>query len=635
VSEALRLLFAEIGFDIDEAALTKADELVRGLASTIKALIPAADSGAAGIGGAARKAGDDAKKAAEDAAKATKKEADAVVQAEAAKKKARDAPGEAARKAREDHGHQRAFDASAAGQEHAAWKRLAELEDAAKKPVTGLVDLLGKFQTKTSTAVGRVLPASFQKLAQRMGVAKGDFAAMGQIAVAAVGATIAIVTRGAAAVIAFADSFAQNSEALRETARESRITSQELQQFQHAGAQSGVGAERMAAGVAHLATNLRSAEMRMGGGGVGGTLRRLGVDLRDSSGRVRATSDVMDDLALAFERVPSPIHRARMAQQLFGESGRRMLDVLHSGPGGLRALREEMEQLGGGVTPEATEAARQYTMAQERLGRAGDSLRSVLATGLLPVLSWLTTKAAELGGWWARLTRGTHLVEVGMIALGATAAVVALSTIGVWGPVVGPFLAAAAAAAALGLVFDDLWTFVEGGDSALGRFVDSMFGVGTSSQYAHELREEWEAVQNAIAGAIAKLAEWTGIGEVPSLGTLTPPRTDGRPNAPTGRAGRTGARTPRPSTPSAPAAPPGAPAGAGITVPVARMVAAPAGAGNRGTVVHRRTTVAPGAFVFHGVTDPEAVGRVVRRELATLNGQQNDGDHAVDDGDDS
>ena len=63
-------------------------------------------------------------------------------------------------------------------------------------------------------------------------------------------------------------------------AREARVTSSELQQFQHAGTMSGVGAERMASGVAALGQSLRATELRQGGG-VAWTLRRLGVEARD------------------------------------------------------------------------------------------------------------------------------------------------------------------------------------------------------------------------------------------------------------------------------------------------------------------------------------------------------------------
>lgn len=257
---------------------------------------------------------------------------------------------------------------------------------------------------------------------------------------------------------------------------------------------------------------------------------------------------------------------------------------------------------------------------------------------VLPVLSWMATKAAELGGLFARLTRGTHLVQIAMMALGVTAAAIALSTIGVWGPVVAPFVAAAAAIAAVGLVLDDVWTFIEGGDSALGRFIDSMFGTGTSAQFARALREEWELVVGSVERAIAAVANFLGLTEAPAVSRGDPSTAGRRPRPAAGAApgqaarGASGAAQ-RASSARVQAAVAGvdARAAATVAVPAQRVVAGPA-TGSRTTTVNRTVNVAPGAVVVHNATDPEAVGRVVRRELAAAQAQ-NDGDHALSESD--
>jgi hypothetical protein len=91
-----------------------------------------------------------------------------------------------------------------------------------------------------------------------------------------------------------------------------------------------------------------------------------------------------------------------------------------------------------------------------------------------------------------------------------------------------------------------------------------------------------------------------------------------------------------PTSPQAPFyRPGGVDGGRPFFVPPAHVVAATSPAAGRGnTTITRSTHVASGAIVIHNATDPEAVGRVVRRELATINGAQNDADHAVEDGDD-
>jgi|GEM_PF-2661712 len=599
---ALRTLFAELGFDFDEAALAKADAGVRELAAKLKALGPAADAGAAGVAAAA------------------KKEAAAV----AAAAKAADAPRAAAAKAREDHAAQSAFDGSALGQEHAAWKRLTAAVTEAEKPVTGLGDALSKFEVKTSTAVGKKLPAAFQKLAENMGVAKGDFTAMGRLALGASAAVVAGLTLAVRGAFNFAAEFTTASETLRGTARDARITSSELQALQHAGTLSGVGADKVTSSVTALGQKLRDANSHLvGSGGVVHTLRRLGISARDASGQVRPTVDILDDVAVAMEHVSSPRRRIQIAESLGLD--RRMLDIMHTGAGGIRALRDRMAELGGGVTPEATEAARRFALAQADVSVALTSVRSVIFTALAPTLESLVAKGAKVLGWLARMTRNTHFAQVALGALGVAGAAAAIALVVAWGPVVAPFVAAAAGALLLALALDDVINFVEGNNSLLGEFIDNLFGVGTSAQYVHELREEWEAVQNAIAGAIAAFAEFTGLGEAPSIGTLRPP---GRPTpAPGARAGalRREGQGPQREVPGARSVAAGG--AATREVPATRSVAA--GGSRTAPTVTNNNGGDRHTFNITG-TDPVAMRREVERLLTARDRQrqeQRDGQH--------
>lgn len=594
MSEALRSIFAEIGFDVDLASLVKLETSLKAATKATAGLPVSVD----------------------EAAKRTKTKLEEI--AKAAKKLAADAD-----KAQVDHEGKKLFDDSDAGKAHAAWKRLAELEEAAKKPITGLMGLLEKFHAKNSAIIGKALPASYKAALVKMGVASGDFAAMGEVAAAGALAVVVAVKRAIIAAVAFAGEFSAAAEALRDTARESRVTTTQLQELDHAAAQGGVGVERMRAGVQTFGQSLRAAERW--GNGTTGMLRRLGIQARDSGGHIRPTGELMDEVAGAMEHIQNPTRRARVAIHLFGESGRRMLDILHTGPGGIRALREELAELGGGVTPEAVAASRQYTMATEKLARAQDSLRSVLAVTLLPVLTAVVTAGAQLGGLFARLTNGTHVVQVALGMLGVVAAAVAIKMVVAFAPVVLPLLAWAAAAAAVVLVMDDLITFVNGGDSAIGRFIDSMFGVGTSVQYVHELREEWEAVQNAIASAIAKLAEWTGMGEQQAQGTLRAPRLG---SATTPGARRAPRVTAIPSSQIMIAGSGGQP----VTVPASHSVTAPGSIGGARTIV-RQTTHAPNNTFHITNPDPRATAAEAVRLLQQQERDRRDGDHPVEDHD--
>lgn len=439
---------------------------------------------------------------------------------------------------------------------------------------------------------------------------------LGKFAAAATAAAATALALGAHVAFAFGAEFASAAEALRDTARESRVTAQELQGLDYAAVQAGVGAERARAGLRTFGEALRQGERF--GNGTTSTLRRLGIETRDAAGHIRPTADLLDEVAVAMDRVESPTRKARLATQLFGESGRRMLDMLHAGPGGVRALRAELDELGGGVTPEAIEASRTFTQAQERQRRALDSLRSVLATSLLPALSWWLELSARAGGMLARLTRGTHVTELALAGLGAVAVAVAAQIVAAWAPVVAPYAATAAAIALVEALLDDLITWVEGGDSAIGRFLDTTFGLGTSAALVQELREDWEAVVGVVERAIAAVARFVGVeAGAPALGTLRPP-TLGRQAPAAGPARR----------PVGAQAPPAAPR---RVVAATQAVVAPAPAVTS-TQVNRTThrTTAP-VLHFHGVTDARQLADIAVRQIRQQDASRRDADHPRED----
>ena len=532
-----------------------------------------------------------------------------------------------------------------------AAKGAKKVGDAAKgsaKEIKTFGDVITRVTDVAAGKLGERLMKSSQtvaKLAERFNVSSE---AVGKVFVGATLAAIGVMTLATRAAFGFASAFAEQSEALRDTARDMRITTTQLQEFDHAAAQSGVGVERMRSGLAHFSEQLRAGERW--GNGTTMLLRRLGITARDAGGHMRPMAEIMGDVAAALPRVENPFRRARVAVQLFGESGRRMLDVLHSGEGGLDALRDELADLGGGVTPEAAEAARRFAQAQERLSRATDSLRSVLATTLLPVLTWVVSAFTRAEAMLAKLTRGTHVLDVIFIALGATAAAVAGVLLAAWAPTLAPFLAAAAAVVVLVAAFDDLWTFVEGGDSAIGRFIDSLFGVGTAGQFVHELREDWEHMVDWISRAIEKAEgfvlalqgvndarpEWMRTGAAPPPVRVRPPRNAPPPSATTGgvTARSAGASVDLPVPTGVNFSRANAMPGPllDVSVPATRAVPATGAAAGARTVIHQRS-VSQTNHLTVTTSDPRAAAAEAVRLLEQQQRQQRDGDHPLEDDD--
>lgn len=506
--------------------------------------------------------------------------------------------------------------------------------DAVEKGTKDLTDRLTALRTGFDRARGEKLHAQLAKLSPRFaalsrqaGLGSDHMAEFGRVVARVSGVVVASLTAAAAAAFVFGRAFTSDAMALREAARAARVSTTEMQGFTLAGERAGVSAEATTEALNTLAEGLRAIESRTGG--PVGALWRLGVRSRDTGGRVRATGEVLADLADRFDKVTRPAVRLRLATELFGSSARQMLEVLRGGRGTLASAREELAALGGGILPEATEEARKFSVAQTRMRLAADSVRSVFAVGLLPALTWVTEKAARVTGWFARMARGSRVVEVALSALGIVGAAAGVAVLVAWAPVLGPLLKVVGIVAALVLIFDDLITFAEGGDSAIGRLIDSLFGVGTATQYVHELREEWEAVVGAVERAIKAVADFFELGEAPAIGTLRAPNIGGARAAP--RAGGRPAQRPR-RTPAAPPAAAGVPRVAGpvaaLSAP-ARLPAAPSGGARGGNVVHR-TDNSRTVIQVTGITDPQRAAERVAQILEERQRQRRDGGHPSD-----
>jgi len=310
------------------------------------------------------------------------------------------------------------------------------------------------------------------------------------------------------AIKGFADAFEEEAGRLEDNARALDLTTESLQELRFAASQAGVDVGAADAALARFQQSVAGAAR--GSKAQADAFRALGVNVRDANGNVGELGDLMDGVASGLGAVQDPTRRAQLAVQLFGREGARLATIMHDGEGGLAALRAEVAELGGGVLPEAIEAAGAYGDAMDRQRVASQALRSVIAVQLLPALTWLTTAGTNAAAWIVRMTRDTNTLRVVMIALLALAVALAgVQFAAKWGPVLLRLGKVAGVVALLALAVDDLVTLFEGGDSAIGRLLDSLGGLGTQQRFVTELKLAWEGVTAVVHDVGAALADFS------------------------------------------------------------------------------------------------------------------------------
>lgn len=247
----------------------------------------------------------------------------------------------------------------------------------------------------------------------------------------------------------------------------------------------------------------------------------LGISVTDAQGDLKRLDDFMPEFADAIARVENPAERVGTLNRLMGRSGARLGPLFAQGAAGLREAGDEFERLGGGLSQGAIDASVELTDAYARLDIAFRSLKSTIGLFIIPILTRLTDTLSNF-------LADTEKVEAMKVVLGALATVITVQLAPAllvltqrlvaflvpWAPVI-------AAAALLYLVFEDLFTAMNGGKSLFNDLTEALEGffeanrngtgvLGTVSRTWERmvrLMERGFAIVNAITSGDSSILE--------------------------------------------------------------------------------------------------------------------------------
>lgn len=217
-------------------------------------------------------------------------------------------------------------------------------------------------------------------------------------------ATLAFVAAGGIAVLTDAiKTGLEYASSLGEQATALGVTTTALQEYRFAATQAGLSQEEMDQALGQLTR--RTGEAATGVGQAADAYARLGVSFRDAEGNVRATGDLLPDIAEGLQRIESPAERAAILVDLFGRAGQKMGTLLGSGAAGVNNLRNAAHQLGIVLSEEqiarADETADKLAAVQTVLkaniaGAVANNANAILAlaNAFVQVVTW-AGKAAD------------------------------------------------------------------------------------------------------------------------------------------------------------------------------------------------------------------------------------------------
>lgn len=338
------------------------------------------------------------------------------------------------------------------------------------------------------------LRATNQGISEAIAGLRGAGRALGVVGAAISGAL------AAGQVASFVREVVHMGDELDKAAGRIGFNAESLARWRFVAERSGVEAQKLQQGLQAMQRNAANAARGAGAGAA--AFRQLHVQLRDAGGTLRTNDAVFDDTVTALAAVGDTSRRAALASQIFGEeAGAAIAAMAAQGGPALEQLRARFDQLSGGSMGRLAEQSAAAQDAFTDWTLVTTALKAQLATSFLPTLTRIVTAIADWGARIAAVLRRSNAFRVALWGLVAVLAAVAVAV----SPLVLGLLLLAAPFALLFLLVEDLVTMFTGGQSAIGEFLDELFGVGTAQAVVENLTAAWEGLVLAIRTAIALL----------------------------------------------------------------------------------------------------------------------------------
>lgn len=164
------------------------------------------------------------------------------------------------------------------------------------------------------------------------------------------------------------------AEQLRNMSEALNITTGDLQRFYNSASFSGISMETANKSLTKFTNSLNSAAN--GSVESGDAFAKIGVSLRDSNGDMRNTMEVLMDVADAFSKVENKANNGRLAVEMFGKQGLKLVGFLNQGKKAIEELGESRPILSDD--------------AIERLDQMGDDIKAVFDSLKANTGEWLS-----------------------------------------------------------------------------------------------------------------------------------------------------------------------------------------------------------------------------------------------------
>ncbi|MFP4098734.1 MAG: phage tail tape measure C-terminal domain-containing protein [Alphaproteobacteria bacterium] len=189
----------------------------------------------------------------------------------------------------------------------------------------------------------------------------------------------------------------ESADAIGKTADKLGISTDALQEYRFAAEQAGVSQETFDATMQRFTR--RAAEAAKGTGEAKDALKQMGIELLDQNGNMRASEDLLLDVADAFKNTADSSERLRLASKLFDSEGAALINMLTDGSDALEEMREEARRLGIVIDETLIRDAEKAQDKLEAVNKVVSAQMTKAFLSLAPLISDAATEFAEFAGF--------------------------------------------------------------------------------------------------------------------------------------------------------------------------------------------------------------------------------------------
>lgn len=348
---------------------------------------------------------------------------------------------------------------------------------------------------------------------------------MGELKEAFIGFTEVLVGGAALEGIkSFIEGQVQAGAALGNQAAMLGVSTDELQRMQYAFMATGSSSEEATGAMTKFNKAIGSAAL--GNKEANKEFASLGISVKDANGEVRPMNDILMDVSEKMGGMHSQAEKTALSMKLFGRGGAKSINAIGGGKEKLEELNKEFDELGGGMSKDFVADAKKAEEQGVKFDLVMARLKSTVVQELLPgfesiVLTFMkfaksatdvVKKSNIMKVVFAGLAAAAlYLAGTGLMGLATAFGEAALGALGLESamlPMWAVGLLIAVAIAALVLIIEDLYTMFTGGNSVIGDFIDSLFGIGSAKAVVVGLNnafDDWMPTISAVGAQVVDI----------------------------------------------------------------------------------------------------------------------------------